>query len=117
VSDTEGYVSRVKDDLSKRDESVILAALRAALDGPFFPEWEFQTLMGISRDEMRAVLAAWPDRSSQTAFLAVNNALNNIWGYPHEHLEAWVRVSDAPRDEVREVLDRWKGGRADGLDA
>jgi hypothetical protein len=96
-----------------RDEVVIGAALRGAVDGPFFPEWEFRTLMGVTRDEMRRVLADWPHRSDPTANLAVNNALVNIWTYPHhawDAWDAWALFSDATPEEIHGVLQRWKSG-------
>jgi hypothetical protein len=33
-------------DLSKEETALLLAAFKAAAEGPFFPDWEFPTLMG-----------------------------------------------------------------------
>jgi hypothetical protein len=47
--------------------------------GPFFPEWEFSTLFGLERAEVRAIADAWPviaDREKTE--VAINNALNNL---------------------------------------
>jgi len=96
--------------LTPRDEAVIAGALRAALDGPFFPDWEFHTLMGLDRDEVRTVLIEWPHPSDpQVAELAVNNALVNLGGYPHHRWDAWPEFSDASQAELEAVLSRWRG--------
>jgi hypothetical protein len=34
--------------------------LRAAVDGPFFPDGEFPILIGPNRPDMRAIMEAWP---------------------------------------------------------
>ncbi len=40
--------------LSETDKAVIGQALRAAADGPFFPDREFHTLFGLERSDVRA---------------------------------------------------------------
>jgi hypothetical protein len=35
------------------DRNVIEGCLRAAIDGPFFPNWECPTLFGLEREEVR----------------------------------------------------------------
>lgn len=42
--------------------------------GPFFPEWEFELLFGLTREEVRTVLSKWPaNMASKDATTAVNN--------------------------------------------
>ena len=48
------------DAVDERDRDVIERCLRAAVEGPFFPDWEFHALFGLDREEVRAVLSAWP---------------------------------------------------------
>jgi hypothetical protein len=87
----------IADGMTAGDIETIRICLRAAVDGPYFGEWEFQTLMGVTRGEMRAVLAAWPSDSPEQA-LAVNNALNNLLGYPHN------RELPAPAGQLERIL-------------
>jgi hypothetical protein len=47
--------------LSNADKAAVGQALRAAAEGLFFPEWEFHTLFGMARSEVRAVADAWPN--------------------------------------------------------
>jgi hypothetical protein len=97
--------------LTERESEVVRSALRASVEGPFFPDWEFQTLMGVERSEMRAVLEAWPEIvDPEAADLAINNALNNLIGYPHEW-NAWARYSDADRQELAQVFSHWRTER------
>lgn len=42
--------------LSPADQELILAALTAAHDGPYFEDWEFQTLMGVTKAEVAEVI-------------------------------------------------------------
>lgn len=73
--------------------SLLGRSLRAAVDGPYFPDWEFETLMGLTRDEMRVFADAWPqtppetpngyDSAAHAQMVAINNAANNLLGYPH----------------------------------
>jgi len=93
------------------DERTIRDCLRAAVEGPFFPDREFQTLIGLERGEVGAVLAEWPGTNSpEDQDLAVNNVLNNLLGYPHRASdETWAAYIGASPREVAEALTRWRG--------
>ncbi|MBJ6761897.1 hypothetical protein JGU66_14075 [Myxococcaceae bacterium JPH2] len=98
------YLERLTDD-----EKVIGECLRAAVEGPFFPEWEFQTLLGLSRAEVAAELATWPATGSpEDQDLAVNNALNNHLTYPHRQWAEWPKYISVSEDEVDAVFARWR---------
>ncbi|MGH8890205.1 MAG: hypothetical protein ACRDV3_10705 [Acidothermaceae bacterium] len=81
--------------------------LCAAVDGPFFPDWEFTTLFGSERDEVREVLADWPHTDDPgRQFSAVNNAMNNLLGYPHGRDNEWSDYLSVDRDQLAEILWR-----------
>jgi hypothetical protein len=96
-------------NLSEHERHVILHCLQAAADGPFFPDWEFRTLFGCERNDIRAIVAAWPrvDDSDPTVAVAINNAIVNLIGYPHGH------DADLPfeRPEIERVLARWRSAK------
>src|SRR5207249_3204862 len=71
--------------LTPKDIAVVGDALRLAADGPLFPEWEFQTLFGIEREDVRDVAAHWPnvDMKDEITQMAVLGCLNLFVGYPH----------------------------------
>ena len=84
--------------------------LTAAVRGPFFPDWEFQTLFGLEREDVAAVLERWPDpKCPEDQDVAVTNALNYLLHYPHRQWGVWNDfISVAPR-EIVPVLARWAG--------
>src|SRR5689334_119418 len=105
--------------LSNEEAELIRAALTAGAEGPYFPNWEIQTLLAVSRDELTEVLMAWPEAAATTSwepdpervqYIAVSNVLNNLVGYPHGKWPALqVELGVEQRDLV-ELLERWRGG-------
>jgi hypothetical protein len=73
------------DRLAPKDIATIGEALRLAADGPLFPDWEFQALFGVQREEVRSVAARWPevDVHDERVICAVLNSLTQIEFYPH----------------------------------
>jgi hypothetical protein len=92
--------------LSLDERALIRRCLDAAVNGPFFPEWEYQTLFGHSRAEMRRLLATWPEVNDAGELSAIVNALNNLLGYPHNDTEAWRRYVRSSKEEVAAVLSK-----------
>lgn len=81
----------------------------AAVRGAYFPEWEFGTIMGMTRSEMAEVLASWPATDDpDTQDLAVNNALLNLLTYPHREEEGLARDVPVSRQELGAILERWR---------
>jgi hypothetical protein len=92
------------------DREVIHQCLVAAADGPFFPDWEFQTLMGFERDDIRRMAERWPDWDDDVEQSdAVNNVLNNLLGYPHGRWDAWHDYISPVSEDVARVYARWRG--------
>jgi hypothetical protein len=94
--------------LSSEDVKIIGDCLVAAVEGPFFPDWEFHTLFGLERADVARVLRSWPNISveDETADLAVKNALGNLAGYPHG--EDLSRFVFATPERLLEILRKWK---------
>lgn len=96
--------------MSDRDLQTIKECLNAAVDGPFFPDWEFHTLMGFSREEVSAIAQAWPHTDNPgEQDDAVNNVLNMLLGYPHRHWSRWPEYSSATPQDIARLLARWRG--------
>lgn len=100
--------------LSDADNALVGQALPAVADGPFFDEWEFHTLFGLTRSEVRAIADAWPnvELTSTDVRLAVNNSLNNLLGYPHQQDSVWLQWISVDRRQLNELFSRLRG-RAD----
>ncbi len=98
-------------DLTEQERGVVHACLRAAIEGPFFPDQEFHSRFGLDRSEVQSVVLGWPeiDDSVERIALAIINAMANLLSYPHgkpEELRHWVSASDA---EILRVLYKWQG--------
>lgn len=98
--------------LDEADRKVVEQCLRAAVHGPFFPEWEFSTLFGLERDEVRTVLESWPnvDDSQESVSLAINNSFANLLGYPHGLEKEWPRFISVSEGEAKRIFERWRTG-------
>ena len=98
-------------NLDEREREVLRECLRAAVEGPFFPEWEFETIFGLKREEVRQVLLSWPqvDESNESTVRAINNSLNNLLGYPTRHKdEIWAKFISVSGMELAGIFDKWK---------
>jgi hypothetical protein len=92
------------DGLNEAEREQVRRALVAAVEGPFFPEWEFRILFGVDRSAVRAALTAFPRLSprDQDQFLSVNNSLFMLGSYPHEP-EADFERYGVRRADIRRV--------------
>ena len=93
--------------LSQETIDIVKQCLHAAAEGPFFPDWEFQTLFGIDRDVVREVYKSWPEQSvSDDDFeCAVIGSLGHLLGYPHNQEGVWASYISVSPERVRSVLD------------
>ena len=99
-------------DLDEKEREVVRECLQAAVDGPFFPDWEFGTIFGIERNDVREVLSCWPalNETDESVVRAINNSLNNLLGYPTRNKnEIWAKFISVTPWEVALIFDKWKG--------
>ena len=94
--------------LSNREAEIVRCSLRAAVEGTFFPDWEFELLMGISREKMQRVYDTWTQQSvsHDELCLAFFNSMTNLIGYPpgqERELELYVAGGAS---SIAEVLHR-----------
>lgn len=99
------------EQLTEDERSVVQACLRAACEGPFFPEGEFEQRFGQNRSDIDRVLRAWPqvDETAERVALAIINAMASLLSRRHappEERRRWLPVSDT---EVLRVLHKWRG--------
>lgn len=95
-------------ELSDEEITIVGQCLRAAVEGPFFPDWEFQTLIGFSRDQVQQLAMRWPSRGADDGDTAnaVIGVLNNLVGYPHGEESAWGSFISAGPAVVSSVLEK-----------
>lgn len=106
-----GWAKAAFDRLSEEQRALVGSCLRAIVDGPYINgDDEFQTVMGVTREEAAAVAAAWPDPTGAPfTFVAVSNTLNNLCGYPHKR---WPELSEqigVGSEPVVAALASWRG--------
>jgi hypothetical protein len=99
-------------NLDKREREVVRECLRATVEGPFFPDWEFETIFGLKREDVRQVLLSWPalNESDDSVVRAINNSFNNLLGYPTKNKqEIWPNFISVTGIELARIFDKWKG--------
>jgi hypothetical protein len=101
--------------LAPEERAIILTAMRLILtDDRYIRGWEFQTRLGVTRQEMATVLTSFPDvdqvGDEETVHLSIHNAQNevcNAWGSRIPSIE-WKRwFTDVSRDEVKATFRKW----------
>jgi hypothetical protein len=97
--------------LTKRESHIVGQALRAAADGPFFPDGIFQTLIGLSREQVRRIADEWPlpNLPPEDVMLAVNNSLNWLLSYPHRKHDLWSEWISVDQIAVNEIYNKIRG--------
>ena len=102
-------------NLSENEKAVVHECLKCVASGNvILHNWEFPTVFGISVSEFIQVVESWPelDDSRESVFLAINNSMNNLLGYPHVKYESWDDFMPYTQSEVEVVSNKWKRGQA-----
>jgi hypothetical protein len=97
--------------LNPDDIALVAACLLASDEGPFFPDWEFQTLFGVERGQLRKVRMRWPDVSltEKTVYLSVMNSVANLLGYPHGEEQSLLRYVPEGPARIRRLGSKLNG--------
>jgi hypothetical protein len=94
------------DALTEDEIHVLHVCLQCVAAGNVVPhDEEFETIMGIDILSLRQVLRDWPhvDDKEERVWLASNNSLNNLVGYPHDFQDDWGSHIPISRAEVVRV--------------
>jgi hypothetical protein len=91
-----------------QQRQLVGSCLQAVALGAYLPDWEFHALMGMSRDEVCELASEWPTAMGGDTFMAVNNALNNLLGYPHGQWSELTGVLGADQHAVADALATWR---------
>ena len=100
-------------DLTEREKEIILECLKASINGPFFPESEFHTIFGVYPKEVKEVISNWPnvDEDEIAVRLSINNAMNNLLGYPDNCGKYWSEFITVSKKEIGRIFVKWKGNK------
>jgi hypothetical protein len=101
--------------MSGTHQSVVHNCIRAILDGPYLDDAECHPRIGLWRNDLRSILARWPNLDDSDPdsddTLAINNCLNEVcYGIQMSEDEV-VATIGVSRDEVQRVFQTWKAGR------
>jgi len=101
--------------MSPSQSLIVGEVLRAAADGPFVPDWEFHTLFGLSREQVRRIADEWPlpILPSEEVTLAVNNSFNTLLGYPHRKDDLWGDWISVDREALNGLFNLLRGRRGE----
>ena len=104
------------DQLTASECDQVHACLRATVDGPFFEDGEFQTLFGLTRDEVRVVADNWPPAApfTKTVQLAIVNSLVNLLGYPHGQSAELRRRWGVTSEQLQHLMNRMETDDSSG---
>src|SRR3954447_24759420 len=93
-------------NLQPDDVEIIGRLLVEVVGGPYFPEWEFQTLFGLTRFEVRNVADIWPHTTDpDRAADVVIQSLSQLRGYPHgqdARLQERLGLDDRGLEQLRD---------------
>ncbi len=90
--------------MTETEAGIIKECLIAAVKGPFFPEYVFQTIIGWDRVEVDSVLRQWPQNSNDPKVrMIVKNVLLNLFAYPHHKEEELKKYISTDANEIRQL--------------
>lgn len=93
--------------LDSAEVQLVRRCLEASVAGPFFPDWEFESLFGLTRARVAAIANGWPQNAADTdAQIAVMNALTHLSGYPHGQEEELRRIVTNDAENLRRLLNK-----------
>jgi hypothetical protein len=99
-------------DLNDEDKAVIWSCLQVVASSKVIElDWEFPLTFGLEIPEFLEVVHAWPkvDDIDLNVYLAINNAMNNLLGYPHLAHDSWDKFIPVSAERIYEVFSRWRG--------
>lgn len=97
-----GKRMKIVTSLDEQKIDFIKKCLKATVEGDFFEEWEFQTLMGVDRKELKKIYLAWPKLvfSKKDTMNAIHASMANLIGYPHGMDSELLKYIPEGKDEI-----------------
>jgi hypothetical protein len=98
--------------LTENEKNIVLQCLKACIGEVFFPDWEFHTLTGYEKDEVKHLIVNWPKANFEDLDTRnlVLNVLNNLLGYPHKvSNRQWETHITASPEEIDKLWGKISG--------
>ena len=103
-------------NLTQDERNVVFECLKCVAAGKVIKhDWEFQMLVGMSVSAFKKITKALPniDDSNKEVYSAINNAMNNLLGYPHGCHDEWQKYMLIPIAEIERVFTKWRECKTD----
>ena len=102
------------DALTSKEQTSIKECLRAIAYGPFLDDLEFETLMGLSREEVRKIAEDYPEVDEYDSApgecddsrQAINNAIVNLLEFSKK--QEWSEFVSITPGELEVIFEKWK---------
>jgi hypothetical protein len=98
--------------LSASEKDMVLQCMLTILKSPYVDDFEFQTRLGVERNQVGEVIAAYPeiDDSIEDSImsLSIENSLNEICHGINIPQAEWEKWFDYSKEEIRETYQKWK---------
>jgi hypothetical protein len=109
ASTSKGYdKSMTHEEFAADERQLIGRCLYEAANGAYFPDWEFDTLIGADRTTVRKVASNWlmSQSISNEARILTFSVLNNLLGYPHKRALELERATGEQISSIKSVFKR-----------
>lgn len=98
------------------EQKAVLQSMKLILKENYIADWEFPLRLGITREQLRQVIAEWPllpddnDEyiSDRIRALAINNSLNEVLHGVGVSDAVWARWLEEPPEEVKRIFHTWR---------
>ena len=96
------------------EQSTVLQCMKVILESDLLDDADFQTRLGVDKQQLREVIADWPllndaDAASNTS-LAINNCLNEICYGVNVNDDTLEQRYGISRHTVDQIYQKWKTG-------
>jgi hypothetical protein len=97
------------EEMSARDQDIVLRCMKATAE--HVADSEKHARLGLEPDELKRVIAQWPNiddsNESESGFLAINNCLNEVCHGFHMDSGEWGKWFDIPKAEIKRIYRIW----------
>ncbi len=88
-----------------KEKKIIKECLNATVNGPFFPDWEFHTLLGFERLYVKDIFENWSEmselkESANDIILVIKVSIGNLLSYPHGNEDVWSDYISISKQEL-----------------
>ena len=97
-------------NLSDNEISIIEKCLKVSVEGDYFDDNEFSTIIGLSRDEINNIYNTWPkiNGDDKETFEAIKSCMLNLRGYPHGKKDILYKDLDTDKISLDALYEKVK---------